>query len=164
MKLPRFIVEFLAYRAGRIMANRPPDLVIGDPAQPYMRRWYAIPRNPLFNIYLHQILRSDDERALHDHPWLNLSVLLAGFYREHTIAAGGIHRRALRTAGDLKARTPWSAHRLEVFEDFPCLTLFITGPRLRAWGFHCPEAGWRHWRDFTSGARGETVGRGCGEG
>ena len=26
-------------------------------------------RNKIFNIYLHQIIRSDDDRALHDHPY-----------------------------------------------------------------------------------------------
>ena len=46
----------------------------------------------MFNLYLHEFSRSDDDRALHDHPWLfNLSVLLSGTYVEHTIDAGGIH-------------------------------------------------------------------------
>jgi hypothetical protein len=36
----------------------------------------------------------------------------------------------------------------------------LTGPRIREWGFWCPQ-GWRHWRAFTSGRNGETIGRGC---
>jgi len=145
----------------RIM-GRAPDLVIGESERPYLRRWWVIPRNRVFNIYLHEILRSDDDRALHDHPWFNLSVILRGWYVEHTIRAGGVNRRRVRRAGAIKARTPWSAHRLEVKE--PCLTLFITGPRLRHWGFHCPDAGWVHWRDFTNQEdSGATIGRGCGE-
>jgi hypothetical protein len=144
----------------RIFA-RNPDLVIGGSERPYMRRWYVIPSNPVFNIYLHEILRSDDGRALHDHPWLNLSIILDGSYVEHSIAAGGINVRTRRSKGDWKLRLPWSAHRLELADGEACRTLFITGPRLRQWGFHCPDIGWRHWREFTSGARGETVGRGC---
>lgn len=35
--------------------------------------------------------RSDDDRALHDHPWVNMSILLEGTYTEHTIAQGGVH-------------------------------------------------------------------------
>ena len=27
-------------------------------------------------------------------------------------------------------------------------SLFITGPVIREWGFHCPN-GWRHWKQFT---------------
>lgn len=139
---------------------RKPDLVIGGDANPYLRRWFVIPRNPVFNIYLHEIVRSDEDRALHDHPWINLSILLEGRYVEHTIAAGGINRRVERRAGDFKFRWPTHAHRLEIVPGETCRTLFITGPRFRQWGFHCPW-GWRHWREFTSGARGETVGRGC---
>lgn len=44
---------------------REPDFVIGDD---YLRRWYVVPRNPFCNVYLHHILHSDDDRALHDQP------------------------------------------------------------------------------------------------
>ena len=142
----------------RIGARRPPDVVIGGADQPYLYRWFLIPRNPLFNVYLHQFLRSDDDRALHDHPWVNLSILLRGQYCEHTIRAGGIERRRVRRAGGMKLRGARSAHRIELTHG-PCWTLFLTGPRIRQWGFHCPQ-GWVHWRDFTS-ADGREIGRGC---
>lgn len=51
-------------------------------------------------------------------------------------------------------------HRLEVPEGGRALSLFFTGAKEREWGFHCPN-GWRHWQDFTGGANGEIVGRGC---
>lgn len=143
----------------RLADSRPPDRIIGGAHNPYMRRWHVIPRNPLFNIYLHHFLRSDDDRALHDHPWWNVSVLLEGEYTEHTIAAGGVNLRVVRKAGDWKCRLPTSAHRIELHAG-PCWTLFITGPRIRSWGFHCPQ-GWRHWKVFTKpGAPGE-IGKGC---
>jgi hypothetical protein len=57
-----------------------------------------------------------------------------------------------------RART---AHRLELING-PCVTLFVTGPKIREWGFHCPFAGWRHWRDYTHvGEGGSSIGRGC---
>jgi hypothetical protein len=130
---------------------RPPDFVIGGADRPYLRRWYEIPRNRFFNVYLHEILRSDDDRALHDHPWFNVSIILQGTYFEHTIRAGGIHRRRLRGAGAVIARAPWTAHRLEVTGR--CFTLFLTGPRMRQWGFHC-TGGWVHWRSFVNTAGG----------
>lgn len=151
----------LADRIIQRFVRRAPDLVIGGDDNPYLRRWYVIPRNPVFNIYLHQFLRDEDDRALHDHPWVNLSILLRGTYTEHTIANGGINVRQRREAGQFKLRLPWAAHRIEL-TDGPCWTLFITGPRLRQWGFHCPQR-WVHWREFTAGPRGETVGKGCGE-
>lgn len=162
MMLPRYFVLRLARWAERYKARRAPDVVIGEPASPYLLRWWVIPRNPVFNVYLHEIRRSDDDRALHDHPWLNASILLSGCYAEHTIDAGGIERRAFRVAGAVKLRGARAAHRLEIMQGVPAMSLFITGPRLRQWGFHCPQAGWRHWRDFT-GPGGKTVGRGCGE-
>jgi hypothetical protein len=145
--------------AARVPPRRDPDFVIGGPERAYLRRWWLIPRNRVFNVYLHQILRSDDDRALHDHPWPNLSLVVSGSYVEHTIAAGGVHRRARLTAGAVKLRGPRAAHRLEL-DGGPCWTLFVTGPRVRHWGFHCP-AGWRHWRDFTAPSDTGRIGRGC---
>lgn len=156
------MIELLNRLADRIIRSRDPDFVIGEASNPYLLRWYVIPRNRFFNIYLHDILRDDDDRALHDHPWINLSIVLSGGYHEHTIDAGGIHRRTYRGRGALKLRLPSAAHRLQV-GIFGATTLFITGPRVREWGFHCPERGWVHWRDFTGGERGELIGAGCGE-
>ncbi len=146
----------------RRFADRRADVVIGEPERPYLKRWFVIPRNRWFNIYFHQFLRSDDDRALHDHPWINLSIILHGSYVEHTIRAGGINRRKTRTVGDMALRLPTAAHRVEI-DGEPCWTLFVTGPNVRSWGFHCPR-GWVHWRDFTNPADGgRTVGRGCGD-
>lgn len=166
----RFVFALLVRALTRIADVRQPDLVIGETHRPYLRRWYVWPRNRWCNLYLHQILRSDDDRALHDHPWWNASLILAGIYIEHTIAAGGVHRRTPRDAGTLVVRGARRAHRLEVPElswlppdcdrDGGVWTLFLTGPRLRAWGFHCP-GGWRAWQDFTAGDHGERIGRGC---
>ena len=155
--------------------TRAPDYIVGadSPDGAYLLRWYLIPRNRWLNIYLHQFLRDDDDRALHDHPWAWCSLLLQGQYIEHTIDAGGTHNRQLRDAGSLKVSGPWRAHRIELlpntpdpanaFETYPrrpCWTLFITGPRMRRWGFHCPK-GWVDFERFTKpGATGET-GAGC---
>jgi hypothetical protein len=156
------LIRWLAPRLIALSERRPPDVIIGGADDPYMRRWWVIPRNRVFNIYLHHFMRSDDDRALHDHPWWNLSVLLRGRYVEHTIDAGGINVRTERSAGRMKFRTASSAHRIELV-DGPCWTLFLTGPTLRSWGFHCPR-GWVHWRDFTNPVDGgSTIGRGCGE-
>lgn len=159
MRLPARISDAIWRRCTHIARSRDPDFVIGGQERPYIRRWWLIPRNKLFNIYLHQVLRSDDDRALHDHPWANISILLMGEYVEHTIAAGGIHRRRMLRRGDVKCRRARAAHRIEI--DGQAWSLFITGPVVREWGFHC-ERGWVHWRAFTNPADGgSTTGRGC---
>lgn len=63
-----------------------PHMVIGGTNDPYLLRWYLIPRNPIVNVYLHKFLRSDDDRALHDHPWWFVSLILRGQYDEVTNA------------------------------------------------------------------------------
>lgn len=143
------------------ITRRAPDFIIGGAERPYLLRWFVIPRNAFLNIYLHQFLRSDDDRALHDHPWGNISILLRGSYIEHTIAQGGIHLRTERRAGQWKIRPLGThAHRLELHDGY-CWTLFLTGPRYREWGFHCPERGWVHWEEFTAPGDKGAVGRGC---
>lgn len=143
--------------------NRKPDFVIGGAERPYLLRWWLIPRNPVFNAYLHLFLRDDDDRALHDHPWANASILLDGEYTEHQIDAGGIHTRTVRRAGDWHIRPSGKiAHRVELHNG-PCWTLFLTGPVYRRWGFHCPERGWVHWKDFVAADDIGAVGRGCGD-
>lgn len=156
------IASFLMARAQR----RAPDFVIGGPAKPYLLRWWLIPRNPVLNVYLHCFLRSDDDRALHTHPWLfNLSWLLLGQYREWmpftSICPGPYDNgdSADRVAGDIKFRWGAAPHRVELTNG-PCWTLFITGPRVREWGFLCPK-GFVHWKKFTAPGDKGAVGKGC---
>lgn len=139
--------------AAKVM-ERPHDFTIGND---YIRRWYIVPRNEHFNIYLHHILHSDDDRALHDHPWPNTSWLISGCYVEHT--PDGMH---MRKAGDVVMRPATALHRLELPTGKQAVSLFITGPKAREWGFDCPQ-GWKHWADFTDPSNPGRTGPGCGE-
>lgn len=152
-----------------------PHQIIGGEDRPYLRRWYVIPRNPVFNLYLHQFLRSDDDRALHDHPWYFASLILKGGYWEHR-KDRLITGRSWRSAGSIAFRSPDTAHRVELATEsvpicrvqgpdgdrtyydtveLPTWTLIATGPRIRRWGFHCPKY-WVHWEQFVHQ-------NGCGE-
>jgi hypothetical protein len=178
MKLRGRLFNALRTRLLLMAALRAPDFIIGGAHRPYMLRWWLTPWSGLNRnipddkktlwqaflsklpaVYLHQILRSDDDRALHDHPWANISIVLLGSYVEHTIAAGGIQSRARRLQGDVVIRRAKAAHRLEIDEGY-CWSLFITFARVRHWGFHCPK-GWVHWRAFTDPKDAGAVGRGC---
>lgn len=179
MRLPGFLLGWMTDRAFDLMLSRQPDVIIGEEQDPYLLRWYVTPwsrykrdsaptglwdrlRRLLPNIYVHRFFRSDDDRALHDHPWANLSIVLYGRYAEHTIRAGGINERFIRYAGSMVPRRPRAAHRIELIEPRqPVVTLFITGPKVRDWGLHCPH-GWRPWQDFTTTKDGaNVVGKGC---
>lgn len=138
----------------RKLMRRKPDFVIGAD---YLRRWWVIPHNPFCNVYLHDIRKSDDDRAFHDHPWINTSFLIEGGYIEHTPEG-----RFERKAGDYVMRGAQQMHRLEVLPGQSAISLFITSPKLREWGFGCPQ-GWVHWQDFTDENDSSQTGRGCGE-
>jgi len=138
----------------RRVTARPPDRVIGGHDDPYMLRWYILPRNRLFNVYLHRFLRSDDDRAMHDHPFYNTSVLLRGSYMEHT--TNGSFERSVC---DVVFRRGVTLHRIELHKG-PAWSLFVTSFRYREWGFAC-QKGWRHWKQFVDERDNGAIGRGC---
>lgn len=155
---PKWATRLLA-----VADSRPADFIIGGAVDPYLLRWFLIQRNAAMNTYLHCFKRSDDDRAHHDHPWLfNISIILRGEYTEHVVLAGGVVRKTIRKAGSFKFRWGASPHRVELHAG-DCWTLFITGPRIREWGFYCMERGWVHWKQFTAPADKGAVGQGCGD-
>jgi hypothetical protein len=163
LRLPNFFVRWVTGKCQDIIWSRKPDFIIGGEENPYLKRWYAIPRNRFFNIYIHEMWRSDDDRALHDHPWWWCSLILRSYYYEQRILAGGIREERLYERGSIRFYRSRYAHRLVMPREGRTkpMTLFITGPKLREWGFHCLK-GWVSWQRFTNPAtNGATIGRGC---
>lgn len=161
LTLPPFAVAGLLASVAGIL-DKAPDFIVGGEASPYLRRWYLTPYGDEAGVYLHQFLRSDDDRALHDHPYESTSIILAGGYVEH-LAGGAM---APRGVGDVVTRDAASPHRVQLLRDKAgteqfAITLFLHGPRVRAWGFHCPQ-GWRPWQEFVSARDKGAVGVGCG--
>jgi len=131
---------------------RSPDEVIGEQ---YMSRWHLRRKAGRYNLYLHRYVGSDDDRALHDHPWKSIGIVLWG--KLYEITENG-ERRLWPWVP--KYRDALYAHRLSL-KSKKAYTLFFTFPKEREWGFHCPK-GWVHWRDFTDKS-GQKTGVGCGE-
>ncbi len=136
-----------------------PHFIIGPR---YLLRWYVLPRNPWLNVYLHQFLHDDEDRALHDHPWWFVSLMVKGRYYEVTQT-----NFIARVAPCVAHHPATHAHRVVLQKDddskpIPCWTIVITGRVTRDWGFLCPS-GWRHWKEFTAHDQGDygQVGKGC---
>ena len=87
-----------------------PHQTIGDPTDPYLLRWFLIPRNPYVNIYRHRFCKSDPS-APHDHPWPFLSIVLRNSYRDITE-----HGTVVRRPGSLAFRRATARHRVELLE------------------------------------------------
>lgn len=191
MRVPHFLLSYLKKKLMPFSAAIPDEVIGpgyrwrkstggGKPPKglrkPFLLRWFVIPKNRFMNIYLHNFIRDDEDRALHDHPWWNVSLLLIGRYIEVTPGyrtLAYLHpdfrdksppdTRTEYRAGDLKFRGATYAHRIELVRTRKsghkrtealrqrgqlCWSLFITGPVVRKWGFHC-SGGWRSAAEFA---------------
>lgn len=105
----------------------------------YMNRWWIGEGR---RARIHEILRSDNDRHLHDHPWDYTTVILRGGYIEQHTDGSGLWC----PAGTVLNRKAEDAHRL-VLPSGPVLTLFVMGPWKQQWGF-LTENGKVDWRTY----------------
>lgn len=163
---PPAILPLIRASVAIVMDSREPDFIIGTKDNPYMQRWW-LRRDNQGGCYVHRFLRDDDDRALHDHPWRSISIMLEGETREQYAPNltdprdPSQHKTRELGPGDVVFRDAGFSHRIELISK-TAVTLFITGSRHRDWGFWCPQ-GWTHWREFTATDNPGEIGRGCGE-
>lgn len=150
VKLIRDIVGSSFRLGDDVHLPREPNEVLTPEGTPYIYRWHVVPRRLVgANVYLHLQVADDPERPLHDHPWDNQSVILAGGYIEvyqQRPPRGPVKRRTLRV-GDVAQRRAAEAHRLYLIPgNTLSISLFSTGPVIREWGF------WKggKWIDYVS--------------
>lgn len=115
-------------------------VITNDVGDQYLIR-YKIYNGRHFSIKLHHILRSDEDRELHDHPWNFVSFLLTEGYVELT--PGKLPRRWL--PWQIVTHKATDAHRLIL--KHPAWTLVFCSSKVREWRFHTPD-GWVHWQKF----------------
>lgn len=93
----------------------------------YVRRWVL--ETPWFSLRLHHWLHSDDQRALHDHPYAFVTCILRGGYTDVTFAG-----EQKMTPGMIVYRPATHAHYVRL-DRGECWTLLFTSPIIRRWGF-----------------------------
>lgn len=123
--------------------DRAPMVPVGPADDPILCRFFVIPRNHFFNVYLHCFHRSD-EGYLHDHRMASLTVILQGWYYEerfvsHPVAGQPLPAIARYKVRRLRFRSPWAAHKIVVEPNITTWSLFIGLPHVRNWGF------WTEW-------------------
>lgn len=121
----------------------------GTEANYYMRRFILL--LPFgFTLRLHHIVRSDDDRHLHDHPFSFASFLLSGGYFE-TVPCEPVEpldngkRTEYRRRFSFNVKRATDQHALALTR--PVWTLVFAMPKSREWGFHT-EMGWVHNEDY----------------
>jgi hypothetical protein len=124
---------------------------------------------------VHHLLRSDDDRHAHCHPWPYITIILRGGYyeeREYLVEtpedlrqwsrlASRVDGHCLRVGkvekwhgpGSVLFRRSTDRHRLRLPERIKAAggtwTLFITGPKRKSWFFHTEDGPIGH-RDYTA--------------
>ena len=166
---------------------RKPDLIIGPRDNPQTLRWQLFKFRG-WQLCLHKWLRSDDDRALHDHSGDSISIILTRGYwdvieewcdgtpDDYPVSEQWHYRGDGEWSRELtvwryplipvfrKAEAP---HRVILPTSAPVWSLWFRWPPRREWGFHCPK-GWKHWRDYLNSRgnyydAGESItGPGCG--
>lgn len=130
-----------------------PHMILAPDGFPYLYRWYLVGGSstrgevsPGACVMFHIQVASDPERPLHDHPWDNQSVILAGSYLEviQSIPPYGEVEWLKRDTGEVVVRAASEAHRLILPDGVPyTMTIFSTGPKVREWGFWFGDD-WHH--------------------
>lgn len=128
------------------VASKLPSFTIAPKGKEYLTRYYLLLKDrDLFNIYLHEFHRSDQDVGvkgfglLHNHPFRwSFSIILDGSYaEERRLENGNIIVRLLKP-GMINFIRRKDFHRVDLI-DGKVLTLFITGPRIKEgeslWGF-----------------------------
>ena len=122
--------------------------IIGGTSDPLMIR-YVIVGFRSWGLYVHKFLRSDHDRALHDHPWPFVALILKGGYVEaHDQTIDGTLACEMRFPGDVLVRAAEWRHRVILPKGEASWSLVIVGRRQRRWGFFLPN-GWCHWRQYN---------------
>jgi len=116
---------------------------------------------------IHVLHTPDLDRALHDHPWDYISVVLRGYYTElrpvfndKPCFEGYTEEAAFsnyRDEGSIAYRHATDRHRI-VRMGHQCVTLFITGPKRQWWGFYIPS-GKVYYKDYDSVHNKVPIGR-----
>lgn len=98
---------------------------------------YHLLKTRWLGIYLHEFVRSDHDRCLHDHPWGFVAVIIRGGYMEQ-MADGYYWRRP----GSILWRPAKTAHRIEIPYGSRPWSLVFVGRKVRDCGFYTKD-GWR---------------------
>lgn len=108
----------------------------------YGKRWSWLP-----SIRVHRIMRADQDRAMHSHPWNARTIILQGWYFEEMPRQNGKGRRShCREVGYTGRLVPGTYHRISCVPWDGVWTLFFTWSAAPdGWGFlvdgkHIPHA------------------------
>jgi hypothetical protein len=165
MSLRALLLKLTTYlEAPRVIYDR-------EGGTPYLSRWYLTGPTPIednllagqivtppkpskFQLYLHRFHRSDDDGALHNHPWVwAVSFVLVSGYSEERRVGDKVVRRTVKPFRFNFIRGT-TFHRVDLVSE-DAWSLFLVGPKASTWYFWDRDRKARsQWRDFINAKRG----------
>jgi len=103
--------------------------IIYNEDQPYLERWIIWCG---ITLRLHRFLASDEDRAVHDHPWWFVTVPFASYGEFVEVNGEEVYRTVAPFRPHFRAAN--FRHRVEI-SSAPAWTLVMTGPKSNEWGF-----------------------------
>lgn len=103
------------------------------------------------SLKLHKIVRPDDDRCEHDHPWWFVRIVLKGGYVEEVEG-----KTFTRRPGSVTWCGRGFRHRITTLRAAASWSLVLCGPKRDAWGFFTRD-GWMHWRKFVDESKSQRV-------
>lgn len=105
-----------------------------DDGRLYMQRWMLDFWR--FSIRLHKFSESDDPRALHDHPWWFVTLILSGGYLDVTHEEDGSVNYERMGRFSFRYRPMGHKHTVKLLNDKPSWSIVLTGRQRHRWGFY----------------------------
>lgn len=120
-----------------------------EAARGWRRAWLDSFIGRYIGACVHHVLRSDNDRHLHDHRWPSVSIVLSGGYWEVTPGDRNQHPsddvfryvRRWHGPGSVIFRRAKDRHRLELPAGQTAWTLFLMIGKPKDWGFYTSH-GW----------------------
>jgi hypothetical protein len=118
-------------------------------------RRYRLLSTPWFNIYIHNILKSDEDAHPHDHPWGFIALMFWGSYLEEWLGAyedyrywaGTELRQDVRSIGSLYYHQAKDFHKITLRSPSVWTLVFASGRKRPGWGYQTRQ-GWIHFKDY----------------
>lgn len=104
------------------------------------------------SIRIHHILRADDARHLHDHPWNARTIILKGWYVERRLNADGSITEGVRSKGNTAQILYGQYHSIDEVSEGGVYTMFFTWKYCGGWGFLVDgkKVPWREYENAAS--------------
>lgn len=118
-----------------------PWIIKSQKGEIHFKRWKFV-ELPWFGIYIHKILKSDEDLHPHSHPWDFISLILKGGYWEYDKT---LFERKLFQVFSVNKKQNSEFHKIDLV--MPTWTLIIRGRKRWGWADGVKVSDWNYWVD-----------------